>query len=285
MKIQFECLSCLLNQVLEAARMSTDDNQKIRNIINKYALMIPGIDMEKTSPVVTHNIHKLIKKELDVADPYQQFKEKHIQLALDLYPAAREIVKSAEDPLRAALIMSATGNSIDSCIEMDIDIEKALKSGIEEGFAVSNFEVFNKKLIKASKLMIIGDNSGEAVFDRLLIKELDKYKVEVTYVVRSEPVLNDITLKEAGKIGLDEICQVMESGSKTPGLNMKGVTPEFKDKFYNTDIIISKGQGNYETLSELKDISIFFLLKAKCEVIARELNYPRGSLIFKFMKL
>lgn len=177
--------------------------------------------------------------------------------------------------------MAATGNSIDAGMFSEVNIEHQIKNSVENSeFADSDLKSFKNKLDPDTDILIIGDNSGEAVFDKLLIEELNDYGVDITYATREVPVLNDITLKEAKKIGLSEVCKVISSGSKAPGMILKQANDEFINVYQRADIIISKGQGNLEALSDVKE-PIFFLLKAKCKLVAQLLEVDKGELVFK----
>jgi len=282
-KIKPDCLVCLFRQTLDIVSNVTDDEEKIKEILDKYAEMLPDINFNQTAPEVTERIQSMIKKELNILDPFKSFKEEHIKKAEDLYPAVKKELRSAPDTLKASLIISAIGNSIDAGINLNINVDRVLKKGVEEGFVLNDFELFQDKINKGTKLLLIADNSGEAVFDRLLIKELLKLRLNITYVVREEAILNDITFKEAEEIGINKLCRVISSGSKAPGLLIDEASDEMLKELNGVDIIISKGQGNYEALSET-NYGIFYLLKAKCNVIANEFDVNKGSLIFKYKR-
>jgi damage-control phosphatase, subfamily I len=283
MKLKLECIACILKQIIEAGRMSTDDESVIRRVINTYATIIPDLDLNETAPQVTERMHALIRKEAGEEDPYREYKEKHIKLALEHYHVVKKIIEESDDTVEAAVMMAATGNSIDAGLNMQVDLKEVIESGVSNGFYLNDFPIFKEKLEKAENILIVADNSGEGVFDKLLIEELNnKYRLNIYYAVRSRPVLNDITLKEARYIGLDQVCHLIDSGCKAPGMLIDMASEEFMRAFRNADIVISKGQGNYEGLSETER-AIFYLLKAKCLVIAREFGVPEGVIIFKYL--
>ncbi|TDX51404.1 damage-control phosphatase ARMT1 family protein [Orenia marismortui] len=283
MELRLDCLPCIFRQTLEGSRMATKDEELIREVLNEYAQMIPKFDSNQKAPAIVGKVHQIIKEKTGVADPYQKFKEEHMKLALNLYPKVKAMLKEASDPLQGALIMAATGNSIDAGLFAKVDIEKQIEDALENGLVQSDFELFKEKLKPKSKVLIIGDNAGEAIFDKLLIEELSKYGVEIIYATREIPVLNDVTLKEAKEIGLDQISKLISSGCKTPGIILNNTTQEFRLAYQQADIIISKGQGNLEGLSSVSE-PIFFLLKAKCNLLAQILDVNEGDLVFKFKK-
>lgn len=284
MKIQNDCIACIFRQVLEASKMVTDDEDTIRKTLNKYARMIPEIKKEDTAPLIVNRIQKYIKEVSGEKDPYYKFKKKNIKLAQEHYLDVEKVLKKADDPLLVALTISAVGNSIDAGVSLDVDIKGNVDLGLDAGFKQSDYSKFKTELKQAESLLIIADNAGEAVFDKLLIKVLNKdYDLNITYAVRNSPILNDVTLKEAKLIGIDQICNVISSGCDTPGLMLDYISEEFRNIFVKTDIIISKGQGNLEGLLGTGN-GIYFLFKIKCDLIARVLGngLNTGDFIFKY---
>jgi hypothetical protein len=264
--------------------MAVGEDRKItKDILNEYARMIPDITDDDSAPQIVTRIQNFIKQKTGKDDIYSEFKEKNIKTAQQYYPTIEKLVKSSEDPLLSALIMSAVGNSIDAGVSLNVDIEENVKRAIENEFSHSDYPFFKEQLFNANSILIIADNAGEAVFDKLLIQELLKYKVNLTYAVRDKPILNDVTMKEAKDIGIDRYCSLISSGCDTPGIILKKASKEFLQIFSNADIIISKGQGNLEGLLD-ESRPIFYLLKIKCDVIAKRLNcgLKTGDFVFKY---
>ncbi|NLD49908.1 MAG: DUF89 family protein, partial [Clostridiaceae bacterium] len=170
------------------------------------------------------------------------------------------------------------GNIIDSAIYRDIDIEGCVEKEIEKEFSICDLEHLENKLKHAKSLLIIGDNAGETVFDRVLIEEF--LYLDITYAVRSEPIINDATVKDACASGLDSCTRLISTGCNAPGLILDECSEEFLNIFNSADIVISKGQGNYESLSDQYK-EIFFLLKAKCSVVSDKLGVNVNDYIFK----
>ncbi len=279
MKIKLDCLPCIFRQVLESARMSTDNEKMVRDIMNRYAEMVPGIEDNTRAPLVVAEMQEYIKEKCGIEDPYKSFKMNNLRTAERLLPVVKAEIESAADPLLTTLIMSAMGNSIDAGISLDVDIEGNIENALKNGFTYSDYNQFKREIKEAGKILIIADNVGEAIFDRLLLYQLNKYDIDITYAVREVPVLNDITTKEALMLGLDELAQVISSGSRSPGMVMEQASDEFMNEYCNADIIISKGQGNLEGLSDVKE-DIYYLLKAKCDLVARLLNVNVGDFVF-----
>jgi hypothetical protein len=276
----FECYSCILRQTYEAAEMAADDEEVIREILSEVSSKLGRIDPSISPPEFIAQVHRIIYNKTDVEDPYQEIKEKNMKNSLEIYPEVEEIVSKSDDPLLASLVMSAVGNSIDTAVGLEVDIVKNIEKSLKSGLDYSDYDLFKKELEKADKLLIIADNTGEAVFDRLLLKELNKLDLRITYAVRSKAVLNDITLKEAKKLKIDSMAEVIESGTFTPGVILSQTNENFKNVYYNSDLIISKGQGNLEGLCTA-DQNIFFLLKTKCKFIESILKngIKKGDLV------
>ena len=281
MQIELECLPCIFRQTLESSRMVTDDEDLIKEILDEYSKLVPEVDADLKGPTLGGKSQKIVKDKSGVEDPYREFKHKHMKLAQELYPKAEDIIAEAEDSLFGSLIISATGNAIDAGVSLDVDVAHHIKRAVEDGFVKSDFERLEEKLKTEDQVLIIGDNSGEAIFDKLLIKELKKYDVEVIYAYREVPILNDVTIKEVKEIGIDELAdRVLSSGCKTPGTVLEETTDQFREIYNQAGVVISKGQGNFEGLSDVQR-DIFFLLKAKCEIVANILDVEQGDLVLK----
>ena len=283
MKVQYECMSCILRQAIEAAQMVTDNEKIIDEIIEEYAKRIPEIRNNLSTPLVVSQIQQSIKEKTNNSDPYQDFKEKNMKLAQNIYEDLEELIQRDKNPLKKALIISATGNVIDAGISLKIEVEDSILKSIKKGLVVDHYQKFADHLKTADSLLIIGDNTGEAVLDKLLLKELDSYDINITYAVRDIPILNDVTLKEAEEIGLSQYAKVISSGCKAPGMLIEQANDNFMNLYNKADIVLSKGQGNLEGLSE-EDRPIFYLLKAKCDLIADWLDVTLNDLVFKFVK-
>ncbi|MFW6266540.1 MAG: damage-control phosphatase ARMT1 family protein [Halanaerobiales bacterium] len=279
MKIQLDCIPCISRQVLEAARMITDDEDVIWEIMKKYGEMITQIDKDSKAPLVTARIHNFVKEKTNKNDLYYEFKEKNIEMASKLMPEVEKVIKNADDSLEVALVMSAMGNAIDAGVSLEVDIETNIKSAVDNGFVHSDFEKFELELQTADELLFIADNAGEAVFDKLLLKELNKRDVDVIYAVRDVPILNDITMREAEELNINKQAEVISSGCQSPGTVLEEASTEFKEIYKRADLVISKGQGNLEgLLGEERDI--YFLLKAKCDLVADILEVNVGDFVF-----
>jgi hypothetical protein len=224
-------------------------------------------------------MHRIVKKQTGNADPYGQIKQIDLQMALRLYPKLKLLVESKEDRLYWGLKAGALGNVLDSAICFGYDIEGNMEEELDKPFAVCDAYSLQQRLKTAKSLLVIGDNTGETVFDCLLLQQLPN--LALTYAVRSAPILNDATIQDAQASGLGQYASIVSTGCDAPGVLLNECSEAFLDIFYGADIVISKGQGNYETLSDC-DRDIYFLLKAKCPVIADLLDVSLNEFVFKF---
>jgi len=277
MKTYLDCLPCFINQALRAGRIATNDEKKIKKLLDEIGKLIEKIPLENTPPETGAIIYKKVSEITNNFDPYKKIKEKNIKHAMQLYPELKFVVKESNDNLLTAIRLAVAGNVIDLGVDKEFNIVEDIETILHQEFAVFHYELFKQELETAKEILYIGDNAGEAVFDKILIEELNK---KVTFAVREIPVINDITLKEAKQIGIDKIAKVISSGSIAPGTILKNCNKKFLEIFNNADMVISKGQGNYEGLSGVNR-SIFFLLKAKCPVIANNLGVKENDIILK----
>lgn len=277
MKIHRSCLPCISRQITDSSRMATDDNEQIDRIIYGTEKILQRYESYCCTPDIVSSVHKVICRITGNSDPYAQIKERDISASLALYPLLVKFLNDNGNDILYALKISATGNIIDAAINKDIDIRKILAEELDKPFAKNDIELFRKRLRNASTLLIIGDNSGETVFDKVLAECIS---VDIIYSVRSAPVLNDVTMHEALASGLGECTRIISSGCAAPGTILSRCSGEFLEIFRNADIVISKGQGNFEALSD-SEREIFFLLKAKCPVVADEFGVKTGDYVFE----
>lgn len=281
MQIYLECLPCNLRQVLEASRMAKCDEQSQKEIMREAIEVLCNYEKYETSPEIARDMHKIVNHKSGICDSYVDVKKKDLETAKRLLPTLKCLVSHKKDKLYWALKAAAVGNVLDSAIIQESGIEENLNSEFEKEFAVSDYELFREKLKDAKKILIICDNCGETVFDTVMMENLPK-DAEITYATRNIPIINDATIEDAKASGVEEFATIISSGSNYPGTVLKKCNKEFLDIFNTADVIISKGQGNFETMSECGR-GIFFLLKAKCKVVADLLDVPLSSYVFKFI--
>lgn len=280
MKIYLDCYPCFFQQALNVTRMITSDEEMAHQVLLEVNALLPKITGDITPPEIGREVYRIVSRLTGVKDPYREIKEKCTQQALALYPSLKERVRSADDRLRRAIRIAIAGNVIDFGSNMPFDMENDLESIIIQRFAIDNYDAFTAALTRAKDVLYIADNAGETVFDRVLIEELGK---PVTYVVREHPIINDAVREDAIAAGLDKVADIISSGADAPGNILHLCSDEFLKIYEASDFIISKGQGNYEGLSG-ENRPIFFLLKAKCPVIAKHIGVEQGSIILKHLE-
>lgn len=277
MKVYLDCYPCFFQQALNVTRMIASDEETVHQILLEVNALLPKITSDITPPEIGREVYRIVSRLTGVKDPYREIKEKCTQQALALYPGLKERVQSADDRLRKAIRIAIAGNVIDFGSNMPFDMEKDLESILNQRFAIDHYNAFTAALSRAKDVLYIADNAGETVFDRVLIEELGK---PVTYVVREHPIINDAVREDAIAAGIDEVADIISSGADAPGNILHLCSDEFFKVYESSDFIISKGQGNYEGLSG-ENRPIFFLLKAKCHVIAKHIGVEQGSIILK----
>lgn len=277
MRTSPECLRCFMRQAKDASRLNALDQDAEKKVLSEVSGALPGFSAETPPPQIAVAVYGIVARHAGGKDPYKGLKDKSNKFALELYPKLKRIVADSPDKLLTAVRLAVAGNVIDYGLPHVFDIEKEVEECLEKKFAEFHYEEFKDAVNKSRDILYILDNAGEIVFDRILIETLGK---KVTAAVRSKPIINDVTMEDAASVGLTGICDVIESGSDMPGTVVTKCTPDFLRHYNSADLIISKGQGNYETLADEK-APIFFIFKAKCEVVARHVGCRLGDIILK----
>ena len=269
-----------MRQALDAARMTTDDESVHEEVLRRVAHEISEMDMGLSPPVMGQRIHRLIRELTGDPDPYRAAKEYTNRLAMALYPEISNRVRTASDPLEMAVRTAIAGNIFDFAIDSRIRDEKFRHT--MEGAATAplhgDVAAFFREAAAAESILYLADNAGEIVFDRVLIEHLGPRRV--TVVVRGRPVLNDALRADAEAAGLTGLVEILDNGSDAPGTILEDCTEAFRSRFMNAGMLVAKGQGNYETLSDAPR-PVWFVLMAKCEVIARHIGCEPGSFVLQ----
>jgi uncharacterized protein with ATP-grasp and redox domains len=271
MKTSHRCLPCFVEQTLSVLRLTNASPQETETILRQALSLLSEIDFNATPPQTARLLHGMIRETLDHADPYADEKQRYQTLALNLYPQLAQQVNASADPLLTAVKLSIAGNSIDHGVYHAMDESRALHA-IDTALhqpLVGDIDRFRQDIAAAESILFLADNAGEIVLDRLLLEQLPLAKT--TVVMRGKPILNDALLEEARQAGLTGIVRVIDNGDNTPGTDLDQCRPEVVHAFNQADLIIAKGQGNYETLSDTP-ANLVFLLKAKCPVVAEHIG-------------
>ncbi|MBA4372412.1 MAG: hypothetical protein C0402_06075 [Thermodesulfovibrio sp.] len=279
MRTALECFPCFLRQTVIALKQQTDDPQVQEEIIKAVTPLIQQADTSRPPAYTTTFIHRLIREKLQ-HDPFLRIKQEYNGIALGLYPSLKQTVRNSANPLKTAARLAIAGNVIDFGVFTSVDIEGSISRALETSIAVDDYQSFAEAVAGASEILYLLDNAGEIVFDRLLIEELTARGKTIRAVVKGSPVLNDVTMEDALQTGLTDICTVIDNGCDGIGTILEWTSPGFRDVYEQAEFIISKGQGNFETLFGDRK-KTHFLFQAKCEVVARELDLPFGSMLLK----
>ncbi|MCK5580331.1 MAG: DUF89 family protein [Candidatus Omnitrophica bacterium] len=282
MRTFLECIPCFLTQAIEMARLVTGNEIMHKKIIDEVSRIIPDFSLGCKPPEMARMIQKVMEKQMGEKDFYKQVKAKSNDMALSLYPKLKEKVNNSKDKLLTAVEIAIAGNVIDYAAKNTLNIEEEIEKLFSEEFSgvgktVFDYENFKDELNKAKRVLYLADNAGEVVFDRVLIEEMPEEK-EIIYAVRDKPVINDALIEDAYVCGIDKKAKVISSGVDAPGTILEYCSQEFRDLFKEADIIISKGQGNYEALND-ENRQIYYLFRAKCPVIARHAGVGLGDVV------
>lgn len=279
MRTYFDCIPCFVRQVLDSVRMTTDDEQIQEKVLREALYLGSKMDLSQSPPAMAQKIHRFIREITGVKDPYLEVKNRFNKLGLQMYPELKQQVETSADPLETAVRLAIAGNIIDFGVNSVVEqsqVEKTIAESLTEPLDMEAMEEFRDATSQAEDILYLGDNTGEIVFDRLLIEQLPYEKI--TFAVKGGPILNDATIEDAQIVGLTDIVNVIDNGSDAPGTILESCSEAFRRRFDKSDLIIAKGQGNYETLSNI-DKNIFFMLQPKCVVLARHLGCEIGSLV------
>ncbi|MBC7333352.1 MAG: DUF89 family protein [Actinobacteria bacterium] len=275
MKTSLACIPCIITQCLTTLNLTRVDEEKKKSAVNKLLEKLKTIDYDLPPSYNSDIAYAVAYEFTGVKDPYLKLKKECNKLALEIYPKLKEMVEHSKDRMYTAIKVAIEGNIIDFGININkgkpLDFQKILRDIKEMPFAIDDYKEFEKSLDSSTNIFYVGDNAGEIVFDRVLIEELIRCGKKVVLSVKSGPVINDATLEDVREAGLTDIVKVIETGNSSIGVNFRSISQKFVDEFKKADLIIAKGQGNFETLDNI-EANTFFMLKAKCETIANKLG-------------
>jgi len=273
-----------MKMAIRDARLACPGDEAMHHrIIAAWGKKLGELDLCQPPPDIAGHLADLIRSMTGCGDLYRDDKLKNNAQVLELLPDLRSLVQNCRaqrggDSLALVLELAIIGNYIDRGIEFDFDLDKELGNVS----ATISQQILNdfKSLIKpASQVLILGDNAGEIVLDMLLVEELKIRECDVTYAVRSKPAINDATMEDAVAVGMTRLCRVVESGVDTPGTVIDRCSPEFIERMLQADVILSKGQGNFESLEGVWP-GVFCAFKVKCDRVANETGLTFGDSVF-----
>ena len=278
MKSALDCIPCFVAQALNVARLTTDDAQVHERILREALRRASEADLAQSPALFGRGIHRLVRELTGQEDPYLAIKQESNRLALALLPAWRERLRTAENPRQAAVKLAIAANVIDFGIKGDLTAEQ-IPDALESSFAaplMGDVDGLFAAAERTTDILFLADNAGELVFDRLLLELLPRQKI--TVAVKGGPAINDALRADATAAGLDGLVAVMDTGTDGAGIVIEACSREFQRRFAGADLIVAKGQANFESLDGCAQ-NIFFLFKVKCSVVARHIGQAVGSLV------
>lgn len=285
MRVYLDCLDCCFHSFIGQIKNFEAADQVKEGITRDFLRYLSELDYNKTPPHIAKFVQDKIREYIGIDDPYIEVKIRYNRQMAANYDIFRKRVQADSDPVRAALLLAIAGNIIDVGPNEKFDIEGTIEGALERELVCDDSGKLIDDLKKADSLLYLADNAGEIVLDRLFIETLINQKIitpdKVTVAVRGGPAQNDATMREAEEAGLTEIVKVITNGDRSPGTILESVSEEFKEHFFSADLIISKGQGNFETLTGVTGRNLYFLLITKCRLIAEELALPVNSFVCK----
>lgn len=273
MKAYLDCVPCAMRQALEASKMATDDRAKQEEALRAVASELSKIRWNGTPLTISHRAVRIVGEVTGVKDPYKDLKKEFNEKVMKMNPEMKRKVSESDDSLLTATKLSIAGNVIDFGPGQGFDVEEVVEETLNKGFAIDHFHDFREELKRAGDIIYLSDNTGEIAFDRLLLEEFEDKDVQ--FFVKASPVLNDAMTEDAEFVGIDELAEVREIGE------LDNLPEKFKDRLRKVDLVISKGQANYEAFSEV-DANIFFLLMVKCPLIGKDIGVREGSNVVKW---
>ena len=288
MKTYLDCIPCFFKQALEASRIAGARETAQKKILDAVAKAFLKFPLTSSPPKMGREIYRIVNAVVKNNDPYRKIKEQSTRRALRVYDDLLKKVAHSKDRLLTATQLAIAGNIIDYGVKNSLNVEEELKKIMrEERSVIKNenkrlfaYTAFRKTVNKSKTILYLGDNAGETVFDRILIEEIkriDETK-RIIYAVKEKPVINDALEKDALDAGIGTVAEIVSSGSDAPGTVLSLCSKKFLAMYRQADMVISKGQGNFEALSKAKR-AIFFLFMAKCPVVANDVGCALGDII------
>jgi len=277
-KVTYDCIPCAIGSLITLFKKGLVTKEKQEPTMRALLEYLSKIDYNQSPPNLGREMHRIIRDVLQDPDPYYDIKQKFNRLMLDYYPELKKLVDEAENPFQMALRLAIAGNVIDYGPNQLFDINKTLEQARSIVLAIDDSESLQKSISQSKMLLYLGDNAGEIVMDRILLETI-RYP-NTYFAVRGAPIINDALIEDAEMVGINKIAKIISNGDDAPGTILENTSVEFRDIFDRADLIISKGQGNYEGLNG-SDKNIYFVLMTKCDHVANHLGIRKGDFVVK----
>ena len=285
MTIDEECVGCIINQSAKVAKAIHASEALSNELTSTVTQMSKNFSYDDNPPEIASYVYEKMAQIANKVDLYDEVKKLSTKKALSFVPLLEDKLEFSNNKLLTATKIAVAGNVIDLAAAVEFDLEDELEKIFDTHFAYNDFDMLQEKLITAKSVLIIGDNVGEHIFDYMYVKTLKELYPDIrySYMVRGNPIINDVTIKEAKEAGFDKLCELVDSGVNTPGFVYTRANSYAKELFDGVDLVISKGMGNYECLSPSHRKDICFLLKVKCNVVAASLGKEVGDIVCKIV--
>lgn len=284
MNTSLECMPCFMKMALREARLAAPGDTALHHdIVMEWCRRLATFDLNVPPPVIARHLAEMIEEKTGCGDLYVEDKREANETVMAMLPQLKAMLRDERDkedgdPLALALELAIIGNYIDRGVELDVDWQAELV-GVSGSLDMGIVNRFKDKVVPGATILMLGDNTGEIVLDMLLVEEMQRLECNVTYVVRSKPVINDATMDDAISVGMTDVCEVVESGVDTAGTVLERCSPAFLERMRKADVILSKGQGNFESLDGNWP-GVFCAFKVKCKRVAHDSGLALGRSAF-----
>ncbi|MCU0643932.1 MAG: ARMT1-like domain-containing protein [bacterium] len=277
-KATYDCIPCAIGSLITLFKKGLVTKEQQEQSMRALLDYLSKINYDQSPPKLGREMHRIIRAVLNNPDPYYEIKKQFNQLLLNYYPDLKKLVAEADDPFQMALRFAIAGNVIDFGPNQPFDINKTLEQAKSIVIAIDDSRALQASLSKSKMLLYLGDNAGEIVMDRIFLETIQH--PNVYFSVRGAPIINDALIEDAEMVGIDKIAHLITNGDDAPGTILETSSAEFRSLFEQADLIISKGQGNYEGLSCVHK-NIYFILMTKCDHVANHLGIKKGDFVVK----
>ena len=279
MKLQSECVECILGQARRVASKIGASKELTASIESTALQHSKNFSFSKTPVQVATPLYEELAVVAGKKDLYDEAKLIATQQALEMLPKLKDMIEKSEDTLLAAGKMAVAGNVIDLATQEEYDLTAIVDQVLHAEFGRDDFTSLFEDLAQAQTLLYLADNAGEHIFDALFMEKLNEVypELKITYMTRGNAIINDVTLEEAQANGLDRYATLQSSGMRTPGFIYEDASKEVADTFLDADVVIAKGMGNFETMTEISVRDVYHLFKVKCSVVSSFTGFPIGT--------
>jgi len=281
MNMKPECLVCLFNQSLRVARAIGCDDGCSEELLHVAAQDIASFSLDQTPPEAAAILYPHLSQVVGKEDLYEAKKIESTNEALKYLDFIYEKIDEAPCKIEAALRAAVAGNVIDFATEVSFDIKDEIAQIFDTPFAIDEKKDLIECLDTAKSFVLIGDNVGEHVFDKVLLEVIEEYYPDMQkyYIVRGKPIINDVTAQDAAAIEMDALAEIVDSGIDTPGFLLSRANEQTQRLIEKADLVLAKGMGNFECMDALGDERLFHLFKVKCSVVSNRVGADIGSLV------